>query len=104
MLSRADYASSVEVCQAKRGKRVVTFSNTAESVRLPCKYNAVKDTICGSYRITISPGNMLETERGKLYVTKTMWVAVENTQTGRRWEGRSELKIARKVSVNLHGK
>ena len=46
---------------------------------------------------------MMEMERGKRYVIKTMWLAVEKLSDGKRWEGRTDLKIARKVSTNLFG-
>ena len=65
---------------------------------MPCKYNAIKDTICGDWKVTVTPGNMLDPNRNKLYVIRTMWVGVENVNTGMSWEGRSDLKIARKVS------
>ena len=88
----------MEVCQAKRGKKFLTFSKTGETLRFPCKYNAIRETICGSYKITITPGNMLEADRGKLYIIKSIWLAVKHIASGESWEGRSELKIARKVS------
>ncbi|XP_076467200.1 uncharacterized protein LOC143298270, partial [Babylonia areolata] len=56
------------VCEGKNGKKLVTFSDTMEQIKFPCKYNAVRDTVCGSYRVTVSPGNMLENDRNKLYV------------------------------------
>ena len=70
--------------------------------KFPCKYNAIKDTICGDWQITISPGNMLDPDRNKLYVVKTVWMGVVNVNTKKYWQGRTDLKIARKVSSPQH--
>ncbi|KAL8575542.1 hypothetical protein ACOMHN_059606 [Nucella lapillus] len=89
-------SQSKAVCEAKNGKKLITFSDTLEQIKFPCKYNAVQDTICGSYRITVMPGNMLETNRHKLYVIRTLFVGVKRVSDGLKWEGRTDLKIARK--------
>ena len=90
------------MCEARNGKRVVTLSKTPEMTKFPCKYNAIKDTICGDWQITISPGNMLDPDRNKLYVVKTVWMGVVNVNTKKYWQGRTDLKIARKVSSPQH--
>ena len=86
------------MCEAIRGKRVITFSGTPEMTKFPCKYDAVRNTICGKWKITISPGNMVESEKNRMFVIRTIWMGLENVETKDRWEGRSDLKIARKVS------
>ena len=70
-------------------------------VKFPCKYNAVRHSICGKWKITVSPGNMLETDRNKKYVVRSLWLSAEDVNTKKYWEGRSDLKIARKVSVHV---
>ena len=42
---------------------------------------------------------MLETDRNKKYVVRSLYVSAEDVDTKKFWEGRSDLKIARKVSV-----
>ncbi|KAK7106920.1 uncharacterized protein [Littorina saxatilis] len=90
-----------KVCEAKKGKKVVTFSETAETTEFPCKYNAVRRTKCGEWLVTVTPGNDLETDKNKHYVIKTLWVGLENMTNTLKWEGRSTLKIARKYLDNL---
>ena len=94
---RTGKAQNGKVCEAKKGK-IFTFSNTQERLKFPCKYNAVRGLICGDWKINVTPGNMLEPQRGSHYVVRTMFVGVHNLVTDERWEGRSDLKIAKKVS------
>ncbi|KAK7108788.1 hypothetical protein V1264_016457 [Littorina saxatilis] len=83
-------------CIMRRGKKMRTFSNTKERIKFPCKYNAVRDTVCGSYKVTVTPGNAIEADKNKRYIVKTMFVGVERISDGMKWEGRSDLKIAKK--------
>ena len=89
------------MCHAIKGKKVFTFSNTAEATKFPCKYNAIKSLTCGKWKITLSPGNALDSHRNKKYILRTMYVVVENVNTQLTWEGRSDLKIAKKVCFSL---
>ena len=95
--STGSVQAAKNICRAYNGKKVVTFSRTQEMVKFPCRYNAIRDTVCGDWKVTVSPGNMLETLRNKAYVIKTLWVSVERISDGLKWEGRTDLKIARKV-------
>jgi len=85
-----------KVCEVMNGKKMITFSGTPELIKFPCKYNAIRDTVCGNWKVTVSPGNMLETYRSKLYVIRTVYVGVERISDGLKWEGRTDLKIAKK--------
>merc|ERR1711872_682925 len=97
----ASAQASRNVCKAFNGKKLVTFSGTQEMIKFPCRYNAVRDTVCGNWKVTVSPGNMLETIRNKLYVINTMWVGVERISDGKKWEGRTDLKVAQKYLDGL---
>ncbi|KAK7106549.1 uncharacterized protein [Littorina saxatilis] len=83
-------------CIMRRGKKLRTFSNTKERIKFPCKYNAVRDTECGSWKITITPGNVIEADKDKRYIVKTVWLGVERVSDGMKWEGRTDLRIAEK--------
>jgi len=88
-------ANANEVCRAYQGKTLYTFGKTREMVKLPCKYNAVRRTVCGDWLVTITPGNVLEATRYK-YVTRTLYVGVENIHDSSKWEGRTTLTVAKK--------
>ncbi|KAK7106553.1 hypothetical protein V1264_017795 [Littorina saxatilis] len=83
-------------CIMRRGKKLRTFSNTKERIKFPCKYNAIRDTICGDYKITITPGNAIEADKNKRYIVKTVFLGLERISDGMKYEGRSDLKIAKK--------
>ncbi|KAK7106921.1 uncharacterized protein [Littorina saxatilis] len=100
LLVAVAYAAE-QVCEARNGKNIITFSETPERTKFPCKYNALRATKCGKWKVTLSPGNTMEMEKMKRYVIKTMWVGVERISDGMKWEGRSDLKIARKYLNNI---
>ncbi|KAK7108794.1 hypothetical protein V1264_016461 [Littorina saxatilis] len=95
---RTPYSTDPEAntCLLRKGKKLRTFGNTNERVKIPCKYHAISATRCGNYKVTVTPGNAIEADKDKRYIVKTMYVGVERISDGMKWEGRSDLKIAEK--------
>ncbi|XP_025098667.1 uncharacterized protein LOC112566617 [Pomacea canaliculata] len=82
-------------CGLEKGKRLDTFSEDTDRLKIPCKYNAVRQT-CGRYFINVTPGNDIRSDTGEYYV-ETMWVSITDTETKQKWEGRTSTKIAQKA-------
>ncbi|XP_025098662.1 uncharacterized protein LOC112566615 isoform X1 [Pomacea canaliculata] len=89
------YTQAQIQCGLEKGKRLDTFSEDTDRLKIPCKYNAVRQT-CGRYFINVTPGNDIRSDTGEYYVD-TMWVSVTDTETKQTWEGRTSTKIAQKA-------
>ncbi|KAK7107464.1 hypothetical protein V1264_015388 [Littorina saxatilis] len=84
-------ASGVRVCQSNRGENLIQFNGRNQDIFFPCKYWALHRQQCGKYIINLSPGNRWIFPK---YQLDTIWLAVENSETGKVWEGRTTNKLA----------
>ncbi|XP_070189734.1 uncharacterized protein [Littorina saxatilis] len=82
---------AVKTCYTNRGESVIQFNNRNQDVFFPCKYWALRRQQCGKYLITLSPGNRWIYPK---YQLDTLWLGVENKDSGDFWEGRTTNKIA----------
>lgn len=87
-------AMASEICSATSGKLLQQFAGKKYRMRFPCKYNAVRNQVCGAYSVTVSPTNAL-TVKGK-YIITSLWLGLTEIATGKKWEGRTSVKIATK--------
>ncbi|KAK7107465.1 uncharacterized protein [Littorina saxatilis] len=78
-------------CYSKRGENVIQFNGRNQDVFFPCKYWALRRQQCGKYLINLSPGNRWIYPK---YQLDTLWLGVQNKDTGDFWEGRTTNKIA----------
>lgn len=89
-------------CSLSMGKKLKTFSNTKEEVKFGCKFHAVRDTVCGDYTVTMTPGLKLMPKGGKgkhVYAVEKMYLAVKK-ENGDKLRCRTDRK---KVSKYLAG-
>ncbi|KAK7107457.1 uncharacterized protein [Littorina saxatilis] len=83
-------AEGANKCAIQDGHDLEQFSKRTLKMMVPCKYNAVLQQ-CGPYKVTVTPGQRW---LYPTYIIDSVWIAVENTETGHTWEGRSSNKLA----------
>ncbi|XP_076435086.1 uncharacterized protein LOC143274953 [Babylonia areolata] len=83
-------AAASNDCYSKARGKLVQFNGKTIDVHLPCKYYALKYQRCGDYAINLSPGNIWVKDA---YYLDTLWLGVNNTKTGKGWEGRTTNKL-----------
>nr|KAG5706469.1 hypothetical protein BaRGS_032862 [Batillaria attramentaria] len=84
----------------KQGKKISGFNKAARfSMYLPCKFQALAGQTCGDYKITVSPGNVIDF-RGHIFL-RTVFMSVTNINPDspdfeKKWTGRTSIQIAKK--------
>ncbi|XP_076462134.1 uncharacterized protein LOC143294642 [Babylonia areolata] len=87
---REDKTSVSDTCSGN-GRDVTQFAGRKEATLMPCKYHAVRQQ-CGKYMVTLTPGNVYLHPKYRL---DSLWLGLRETgKGGKRWEGRTDNKIA----------
>ncbi|KAL8613662.1 hypothetical protein ACOMHN_029754 [Nucella lapillus] len=88
-------AKDGRVCELTGGKTLKTFGGTKEIVKTPCKFQAVRRTICGRYMVTVTPGLVL-LPKGKrhVFVVKKLFIGVNRLKDGSKLEGQMTIRTA----------
>ncbi|PVD26732.1 hypothetical protein C0Q70_14410 [Pomacea canaliculata] len=79
------------VCYGELGHYLYQFSGDKVKVEFPCKFNAIRNQVCGDYQITFTPGNAWN---GVRYLTYSAWLGVTRLSDDKAWYGRTTIKIA----------